>query len=67
MRTTLAVLVVAAVVAVAVLALYTGAHTFSDVIGWMLLGGAIVELVAALARPRGRGVQPTGRSMVQTN
>ena len=66
-RTTLAVLVVAAVVVVAVLALYTGAHTFSDVIGGMLLGGAIVELVAALARPRGRGVQPTGRSMVQTN
>lgn len=54
-RTALAALVVAAVVAVAVLALYTGAHTFSDVIGGMLLGGAIVALsTAGVQRRRGR-------------
>ena len=51
-RTALAVLVATAVFAVAVLALYTGAHTFSDVIGGMLLGGAIVALCAAGVRPR---------------
>jgi undecaprenyl-diphosphatase len=51
-RSALAVLVAAAVLAVAVLALYTGAHTFSDVIGGMLLGGAIVALCAAGVRPR---------------
>ena len=49
-RTTLAGLVVTAVVAV--LALYTGAHTVSDVIGGMLLGGAIVALCAAGVRSR---------------
>lgn len=51
-RTALAALVTAAVIAVGVLALYTGAHTFSDVIGGMLLGGAIVSLCAAgMQRP----------------
>jgi undecaprenyl-diphosphatase len=47
-KTTPAALVVATVVFVAVLALYTGAHTFTDVIGGMLLGGAIVALGAAV-------------------
>lgn len=56
-RTALALLVVASVVAVAVLALYTGAHTFSDVIGGMLLGGAIVALGAAAVQRPGRGAQ----------
>jgi undecaprenyl-diphosphatase len=52
-RTTLAGLVVAVVIAVAVLALYTGAHTVSDVIGGMLLGGAFVALCAAGVQRRG--------------
>lgn len=47
-RVTLAVAVVAAVVFVAVLALYTGAHLLTDVLGGMLLGGAIVSLGAAI-------------------
>ncbi len=47
-RTALAVLVSAAVALVAYLALYTGAHTFTDVIGGMLLGGAIVASGAAV-------------------
>lgn len=44
----LAVLVVAGVLFVAILALFTGAHTFTDVIGGMLLGGSIVALGAAV-------------------
>ena len=56
-RTALALLVVASAGAVAVLALYTGAHTFSDVIGGMLLGGAIVALGAAAVQRPGRGAQ----------
>lgn len=46
----LAAVVVAAVLAVAYLALYTGAHTFTDVIGGMLLGGSIVATAAAVLR-----------------
>ena len=45
-------LVVAGVVAVAALALYTGAHTCTDVIGGMLLGGAIVAACAAVLPAR---------------
>lgn len=44
----LAVVVVAGVLFVAILALFTGAHTFTDVIGGMLLGGSIVALGAAV-------------------
>lgn len=44
----LAAVVVTAVVFVAYLALFTGAHTFTDVIGGMLLGGAIVSAGAAV-------------------
>jgi len=47
-RVLLALPAVAGVAAVAVLALYTRAHTFSDVIGGMLLGGALVSLGAAV-------------------
>ena len=57
-RTALAGLVVTAVVAVAVLALYTGAHTVSDVIGGMLLGGAIVALGAAGVQQGGARLAP---------
>ena len=46
-KTALAVIVTAGVVFVAGLALYTGAHTCTDVIGGRLLGGAIVALGAA--------------------
>jgi len=52
-KATLAVLVVAGVVFVALLALHTGAHIFSDVIGGMVLSGAIVSAgAAALGPPR---------------
>lgn len=44
----LAVVVTTGVWFVAVLALYTGAHTCTDVIGGALLGGAIVALAAAI-------------------
>lgn len=63
-RTALAALVAAAVVAVAVLALYTGAHTFSDVIGGMLLGGAIVALSTAGAHRRGGRLAPGGQEVM---
>lgn len=43
----LAAVTLAAVVFVAYLALYTGAHTFTDVVGGMFLGGGIVALAAA--------------------
>lgn len=45
----LALLVIVAVLPVAYLALYTGADTATDVIGAMLLGGALVSLGAAAA------------------
>ena len=66
-RTVLAIAAVFGVVFVAFLALYTGAHTFTDVIGGMLLGGSIVALGAAalgasLARDRtGPTAQPAER------
>lgn len=44
----LAVLVVGAVLVVAYLALYTGAHTFTDVLGGMALGGAVVAAGSAV-------------------
>lgn len=44
----LAVLVVAFVLSVAVMALYVHAHLFSDVIGGMFLGGAIVTTSAVV-------------------
>ncbi len=47
-KTALAVLVTGAVAVVAYLALYIGAHTFTDVIGGMLLGGAIVAAGSAV-------------------
>lgn len=47
-KTALAVPVVAGVLAVAFIAMYVRAHTFSDVIGGMLLGGAIVTLGAVV-------------------
>lgn len=47
-KTALGALVAGCVVGVAYLALYVGAHTFTDVIGGMLLGGAIVALCAAV-------------------
>ncbi len=56
-KTALAVLVVAGVLFVAFTAVYARAHTFSDVIGGMILGGAIVTLGAAVL-----GVNNSGRS-----
>ena len=47
-RAALAVGVGAGVLTVAYLALYTGAHTLTDVIGGMLLGGAVVAAGAAV-------------------
>lgn len=47
-RIALAVPVVAGVLFVGFIALYSMAHTFTDVIGGMLLGGAIVSLGAAV-------------------
>ena len=44
----LAAAVVAGVLCVAFLALYSRAHIFSDVVGGMVLGGAIVSLGAAI-------------------
>lgn len=49
-RTILALSVGAAVGAVALLALYTGAHTLTDVIGGACLGSAVVGGAAALRR-----------------
>ncbi len=49
----LAAVTLAAVLFVAYLALYTGAHTFTDVIGGMLLGGAITSAGAAILGPVG--------------
>lgn len=48
-KVTLAVLVVLCVLNVAVMALYVHAHLFSDVIGGMLLGGAVVTTSAVVA------------------
>lgn len=59
-RAALAGLALAGVVTVALLALYSYAHTFTDVIGGSLLGGAIVALAAvvlALARTGGRAAR----------
>ncbi len=47
-RAILTALVLAGVVIVALLALYSYAHTFTDVLGGMALGGAIVAAGAAL-------------------
>lgn len=64
----LAVLAVAGVLFVAILALFTGAHTFTDVIGGMLLGGSIVALGAAVLDAstgrRRREVDDTGTSRI---
>jgi undecaprenyl-diphosphatase len=46
--------VTCAVLFVAYLALYIGAHTFTDVIGGMLLGGAIVAAGSAVLAAAGR-------------
>ena len=59
-KATLAVLVVAGVLFVAGLALYTGAHTVTDVIGGMILGGAIVALGAAALGTGPSGTGPSG-------
>lgn len=53
-KTVLAALVVAGVLAVAFLALYSRAHICTDVIGGMFLGGAIVALGAATLAPSAR-------------
>ena len=57
LQAALGVLVVGAVLFVAYLALYTGAHTFTDVLGGMALGGAIVAagsaILAATSRATG--------------
>lgn len=45
-KVTLAILVVATVLSIAWMALYVHAHLFSDVIGGMLLGGAVVTTSA---------------------
>lgn len=57
-RAGLAMAVGVGVLTVALLALYSAAHTFTDVIGGMLLGGGIVALGAALVPSwrRGRAV-----------
>ncbi|MCH9761686.1 MAG: phosphatase PAP2 family protein [Actinomycetia bacterium] len=47
MKVVTASLVVAGVLLVAFLALYFGAHTFTDVIGGMIIGGAVVTLGTA--------------------
>ena len=47
-KAALAALVVAGVLIVGLLALYTGAHTCTDVVGGLLLGGAIVASSAAV-------------------
>ena len=47
-KAVLAVLVVAGVLFVAYITLYARAHTFSDVVGGMILGGALVTLGAAV-------------------
>jgi len=54
-KAALAVPVVAGVLCVAFLALYSRAHIFSDVIGGMFLGGGIVAMGAALLAPRWSG------------
>ncbi len=54
-RAALAAVVVAGVLCVAFLALYSRAHILSDVVGGMALGGAIVSLGAALTATRPRG------------
>lgn len=54
-RAGLAVAVAAGVLTVALLALYSAAHTCTDVIGGMLLGGGIVALGAALVPSAERG------------
>lgn len=61
-KAALAVPVVAGVLAVAFIAMYVRAHTFSDVIGGMLLGGAIVTLGAVLlgAADARSGVESAG-------
>ncbi|MEZ5131903.1 MAG: phosphatase PAP2 family protein [Mycobacterium sp.] len=64
-RTVLATAAVSGVVFVAFLALYTGAHTFSDVIGGMLLGGSIVALgAAALGAWDQRGHRVDGHAVI---
>lgn len=64
-RTVLATAAVSGVVFVAFLALYTGAHTFSDVIGGMLLGGSIVALGAvALGAWDHRGHRVDGHAVI---
>lgn len=56
-KVTLTVLVMLCVLSVAVMALYVHAHLVSDVIGGMLLGGAVVTTSAVVATGRaiGRG------------
>lgn len=48
LKARLAVLVTAGVLFVAVLALFLGTHTFTDVIGGILLGGSVVALGATI-------------------
>ncbi|MCB0932163.1 MAG: phosphatase PAP2 family protein [Mycobacterium sp.] len=62
-KLTVSALAVAGVVCVAFLALYTGAHTFTDVIGGMFLGGAICALGAALLGGSGPAAANRPRSV----
>ncbi len=62
----LAALVVAGVLSVAVLALYSRAHILSDVIGGMVLSGAIVSLGAALLVSRRSDRTPSADNRVAT-
>lgn len=59
-KAALAGLVAVCVVVVAYLALYIGAHTCTDVIGGMFLGGAIVALSAAVRSGSGWGSPAQG-------
>lgn len=56
-KVTLAVAVVFCVLGVAVMALYVHAHLVSDVIGGMLLGGAVVTTSAIVATGRERSLR----------
>jgi undecaprenyl-diphosphatase len=61
LKATLAALAVAGVVIVALLALYSYAHTFTDVMGGMALGGGIVAAGAAVLSGSAAARKQAGR------